>query len=304
MAFTTSNPNFEFGVSPATNKNVALKVFAGEVLTAFERKNVFLNLVTNRSISSGKSAQFPVIGALTTERTHTPGADITADTISSAEQVITINARKYASVFIDQFDEAMSHYEVRGQYASEIGQILAKKVDVAVTAQLSACAVATTANVKVGQPAYNAKVALGGTTSATDKAAFPDKLVGALFDAQTKFDGNDITGERTLVLNPTAYYLLVQSSKAVNRDWTDTNGGIDTGKVFKIAGVPVVMSNNVPAGTYGFLFTPAAVGVVKLMDIKSESNYIPEKLGTLLVSSYAMGEGVLNAGCSQVFTVA
>jgi hypothetical protein len=40
------------------------------------------------------------------------------------------------------------------------------------------------------------------------------------------------------------------------------------------------------------------------MDIKSESNYIPEKLGTLLVSSYAMGEGVLNAACVQRFSKA
>ncbi|HIE77850.1 MAG TPA: hypothetical protein EYP92_03370 [Candidatus Thioglobus sp.] len=306
MAFTTSNPNFAFG-GAANNKDVALKVFAGEVLTAFETKNVFMPLVTNRSISSGKSAQFPVIGNLLTgssnaDREHTPGQDVTADAISSGEQVITINKRKYASVFVDQFDEAMSHYEVRGQYASEIGQNLAKKVDIAITAQLVKCAASATASHKPGQPAFNPKVSLGLTTTAAAKAAFPDKLVEAMFDSQSKFDENDITGERTLVLRPEAYYLLVQSSKAVNRDWTDSNGGIDTGKVFKIAGVPVVMSNNLPTGTWGFMFTPQAVGVVKLMDIKSESNYIPEKLGTLLVSSYAMGEGVLNAACSQQFT--
>lgn len=293
MAFTTSNPNFAFG-GAANNKDVALKVFAGEVLTAFERKNVFMPLVTNRSISSGKSAQFPVIGSLSAERTHTPGADITADTISSAEQVITINARKYASVFVDQFDEAMSHYEVRGQYASEIGQILAKKVDEAIVTQIVSAEGKTP---KTGQPAVNAKINLGTSLST-------DQLVDALFLAQERFDSKDITGERTLVVSPAAYYNIVQSSKAVNRDWTDSNGGIDTGKVFKIAGVPIVMSNNVKTGDWGYMFTPAAVGVVKLMDIKSESNYIPEKLGTLLVSSYAMGEGVLNAACVQRFSKA
>jgi hypothetical protein len=305
MAYTTSNPagaaswaaNAAGNITAGTD--IALKVFSGEVLTAFASKNVFMPLVTTRTINSGKSAQFPVIGNLSSETVHTPGNDIVPSSIGQAEQVISINARRYSSVFVDDLQEAMSHYEVRGQYSTEIGNILAKKVDIAVTAQLAAC---TTATPKVGQPAVNAKKVLGLTNTAGLKAAFPDKLVEAMFDTQTAFDSKDVTGERTLVLNPEAYYLLVQSSKAVNRDWTSGNGGIDTGNVFKIAGVPVVVSNNLPAGTWGFMFTPQAVGVVKLIDIKSEANYIPEKLGTLLVSSYAMGEGVLNAGCSQQFT--
>ena len=40
-----------------------LKVFSGEVLTAFSENNVFSDaLHTVRTISSGKSAQFPVTG--------------------------------------------------------------------------------------------------------------------------------------------------------------------------------------------------------------------------------------------------
>lgn len=37
-------------------KALALKVFAGEVLTAFEVNNIFMPLHNVRSISSGKSA--------------------------------------------------------------------------------------------------------------------------------------------------------------------------------------------------------------------------------------------------------
>jgi hypothetical protein len=296
-AFSTSNPAgsatwAESGGVLSAGNEIALKVFSGEVLTAFARKNVFMPLVTTRTINSGKSAQFPVIGNLSTETVHTPGADIVASSIAHAEQVITINARKYSSVFVDDLQEAMAHYEVRGQYSTEIGNILAKKVDLAVVAQLDACEAATP---KTGQPAINADIDLGTALSV-------DELVDAMFTAQERFDSKDITGERTLVVNPEAYYNIVQSSKAVNRDWSTNNGGIDTGNVFKIAGVPIVMSNNVSSGNWGYMFTPQAVGVVKLIDIKSEANYIPEKLGTLLVSSYAMGEGVLNAGCVQRFS--
>jgi hypothetical protein len=188
----------------------------------------------------------------------------------------------------------MSHYEVRGQYSTEIGNVLAKKVDQAIIAQLDACETATP---KVGQPTVNADLVLGATPTA-------NAIVEALFDAAATMDGKDIAGDKVCILNPEAYYNLVQSDKAVNRDWTNGNGGIDTGSVFKIAGIPIMTSNNVPAGKWGYIFTPHAVGVVKLLDIKSEANYIPEKLGTLMVSSYAMGEGVLNAGCSIRLSVA
>ena len=43
-----------------------LKVFSGEVLTAFARNNIFNEqLHSVRTITSGKSAQFPVTGAAT-----------------------------------------------------------------------------------------------------------------------------------------------------------------------------------------------------------------------------------------------
>jgi hypothetical protein len=296
MAYTTSNPNFDFG-GTSGNKDLALKIFSGEVLTAFSSKNVFMPLVNTRTINSGKSAQFPVIGNLAVGsdvKTHTPGDDVTPSSIGSNEQVITIDARKYASVFVDDYEEAMSHYEVRGQYSTEIGNVLAKKVDQAIIAQLDACETATP---KVGQPTVNADLVLGATPTA-------NAIVEALFDAAATMDGKDIAGDKVCILNPEAYYNLVQSDKAVNRDWTNGNGGIDTGSVFKIAGIPIMTSNNVPAGKWGYIFTPHAVGVVKLLDIKSEANYIPEKLGTLMVSSYAMGEGVLNAGCSIRLSVA
>jgi len=39
-----------------------LKLYAGEVLTAFEEKNIFMGLHRTRTIASGKSAQFPLTG--------------------------------------------------------------------------------------------------------------------------------------------------------------------------------------------------------------------------------------------------
>jgi len=287
MAYDTSNP---IGAAQGGTE-LALKIFSGEVLTAFAARNVFMPLVNVRTINSGKSAQFPVIGRYAEGDilTHTPGDDITINNILAGEKVITINNRKYASVFIDDWEEAVAHYEVRGQYSTEIGNALAAKVDKAVVAQLDACAAASP---ETGQPSVIADLTLGATPTA-------DTMVEAIFEASRKMEENDIYGEKVCVVTPEAYYNLVQSTKAVNRDYTTSNnGGIDSGQVFRIAGVPIMMSNHVGSGMWGYVFTNQAVGVVKLMDIKSEANYIPEKLGTLMTSHYAMGEGVLNPGCS------
>ena len=49
-----------------------LKVFSGEVLAAFARQNKMLGMTSVRTISQGKSAQFPAVGK-TTAAYHTPG---------------------------------------------------------------------------------------------------------------------------------------------------------------------------------------------------------------------------------------
>jgi hypothetical protein len=75
-----------------------------------------------------------------------------------------------------------------------------------------------------------------------------------------------------------------------------TNGGLDTGKINMVAGHKITVSNNIAANSI-YMFTNECVGVVKLLDVKTEAEYQIQKQGTLMVSSYAMGFGILNNGC-------
>ena len=52
-----------------------LEVFSGEVLTAFETATIFKELHRVRTITHGKSADFPVLGKMSA-RYHTPGTPI------------------------------------------------------------------------------------------------------------------------------------------------------------------------------------------------------------------------------------
>ena len=113
-----------------------LKVFSGEILTTFEEMNVMKGLHTIRTISNGKSAQFPVTG-IATAKYHTAGENI-ADAgnsylsqIKHAEKVISIDDVLLASSFIANIDELKAHYDVRSIYAKELGKALAKRFDLA-----------------------------------------------------------------------------------------------------------------------------------------------------------------------------
>ena len=105
-----------------------LKVWSGEVLTTFEQTNVMMDKHSVRSISSGKSAQFPVVGTNTTAY-HTVGNEITGSAIKHNEKVITIDDLLISNVFIASIDEAKNHYDVRSTYSSECGMALANKID-------------------------------------------------------------------------------------------------------------------------------------------------------------------------------
>lgn len=280
-------------------KALFLKVYAGEVLAAFDETNVAKSRHIVRSITSGKSAQFPATGK-TTASYHTPGEEILGKTQAANERVITINDLLISDVFIANIDEAMSHYEFRSEYTKQCGAALAREFDKNVLINIGLAARAS-ATVTGG---------FGGTaiTAATAKTN-ADALIGAIFDAVTALDQKDVpSADRYVGVTPAQYYLLVNSSsKAIHADYNPTpNGGIAAGKIYRVAGCEIVMTNNLPAtnittGTYqGNFSTTAALvwhrsaaGTVKLMDLSTESDYMVNRQGTLIVSKMAVGHGIL-----------
>ena len=78
-----------------------LKVFSGEVLTAFSENNVFNErMQTVRTISSGKSAQFPVLGTATAAY-HTVGTPLVgANQIKANEKIISIDDLLISQAFL------------------------------------------------------------------------------------------------------------------------------------------------------------------------------------------------------------
>lgn len=275
-----------------------LKVFSGEVLTAFQKAVQALQRTMVRNIANGKSAQFPATGRQTAQY-HTPGTEITGNNISHAEQVITIDQLLISPAFIADIDEAMNHYDVRSIYSKESGLALAYQLDANIlqTGVLAARASNPITGLPGGTSAINSSY---GTDSTT--------LAGGLFLAAQKFDENAIPeGDRSAYLRPAQYYLLAQNTTAINQFYGG-QGSYADGSIVKVAGIELVKSLQLPvtniatgpakyqvnaSTTAALVMHKSAVGTVKLMDLSMQSAYDIRRQGTLIVARYAVGHGVL-----------
>tara|TARA_B100000287_G_C20650460_1_gene786667 strand:+ start:1194 stop:2402 length:1209 start_codon:yes stop_codon:yes gene_type:complete len=111
-------------------RNLYLKLYAGEVMTAFQTKNIMMNHCRVRSIKKGKSAQFIMTGKYRNAEYHTPGNEIMPDVVAkNAERVVSVDDLLIAAQFIPNIDEAMQHFDIRSVYTQESGYALAKAAD-------------------------------------------------------------------------------------------------------------------------------------------------------------------------------
>jgi len=282
-----------------------LKLFAGEVLTSFEQTQVMMDKHMVRTITNGKSAQFPVMGRADAYY-HTPGQEILGGKVKHAERVITIDELLVAPTFIANIDEAKNHYDVRSVYTREMGAKLANTMDkhVLQTGVLAAHTAKT-----IDDPDQ-----FGGTTVYGVDNTNGDALAEAMFEAARILDEKYVPeDQRFLFVRPAEFYAMAKSTKILNRDWGG-EGSYAGGNVIRVAGITIVKTNNLPkslvaagsvdagtndkyagdfTNTVGLIMHPSAVGTVKLLDLGMESEYQISRQGTLMVAKYAVGHGVL-----------
>jgi hypothetical protein len=284
-----------------------LKVFAGEVLTAFETASVTRDKHFVRTITSGKSAAFPATWKVTGGY-HTPGAEIVGQTSNVNERVIVIDDLLVSSVFIPNIDEAKNHFDYRSTYSNECGVFLGTNWDKNIL-QVTALAARSAATVTG---------AFGGTSLTSAGTLYKTSaadIVAGIYAANQAMDEKDVPEgqKRYTYLKPAQYYLLAQVNDLVDKDYNNNNGDKASAKVLMVANSALVKTNNLPTTnvasgpaayqgdftkTAFLTTTEAAVGTVKLMDLNSEMEYDIRRQGTLIVAKYAMGHGILRPECS------
>ena len=246
-----------------------LKLYAGEVLTAFQSKNIMMPLHRVRTISKGKSAQFPMTGKYRDAAYHVPGKEIVPTASKQGERLVSIDDLLLNAQFIPNIDEAMSHYDIRSIYTQEAGFGLSKVADqnilrLAVKAAL--CENATMAALTTGAPSiqeysafddedFTGNVVIGGDESTTTTVASsvrdPKKIAQAIMDAKRILTNANVPGEPFVVMSNDMYYDMFKVSGTsnlndlaiFNRD-LGGSGSVAAGVVPTILGMPVYVTNH------------------------------------------------------------
>ena len=170
-----------------------------------------------------------------------------------------------------------------------------------------------------------------------DAAVEGSEWVLGIFKMAELMDSKNVPQEGRFVMMPPAEYykLITENTDAINRDFNpEGNGSIASGEVVSVAGCTILKSNHIPStdessdtgihthtsinnnlfgansgygaadfsGTIGIGFQMEAVGTVKLLDLAMESEYMMERLGTLMMARYAMGHGVLREEACYEFS--
>ena len=295
--------------SAGDSSALMLKVYAGEVLTAFEQASVTQDKHVIRSLSSGISAQFPLVWkTAATEyayingsgNTGTTGIELDGTIIHKNEKVISIDGLLIADHFVNNLDEAMSHFEVRSIYAKEAGIALGTQWDQNVLQQgvLGARSATLVSGGNGGSVLTNASYGTSGST-----------LGSGLFDAAEQLDENNVPeSDRYMYVRPAQYYLMAETTDLINRDWGG-RGVYAEGEVMKVAGIHIVKTNNLPitnisssqvtthdgdfSTTKALVMSKSAVATVKLLNLAVETEYQIKNQGWIIVAKYAMGHGFI-----------
>lgn len=295
------------------NALMLLKVFSGEVLKVFDTKQVARDMVRSRRLSGAKEAQFPIMGT-TAAGFHLPGTDLSSvgtgllNEIQHAERVIKVDYPLVSPVFVSDWDEALNHYEIRSEYAHQMGESLANTWDQLLLRVMTSCGTAT------GLVTGEQNGSFGNIGLTPTVAAF----IEAVFDAKLVMDQKNVPmDDRFLIIPPAWEVALIRSDdKLLDRDFSPSNGSYAAATVGRMAGMTIVTSNHIPDGnpmaivnktglknsdydhdgitSYAAIACQrSAVGSVSLWDMEVQHQYSALHQGSFLISRMSCGAGVL-----------
>ena len=316
-----ANPGLKTGESDRLG--LFLKMFTGEVLTAFSRATVTGGKFSERTIEHGKSALFPIVGRAKAKYLKAgKNLDDLRTPIEHNERTIVIDGLLTADSLIFDLDDAMNHFDIRGKYAKELGEALAVAQDCAILAEVAKMVVAQEENIEDNQTtgvkgtgkgllvSKSVAAADYGETSAMGIAIFE-----ALLKIKTKMSENNVPqSDRNCYIKPMALNALIANKDIINKLYgaTMTIEGNQPPKLigFNLIEAPLLTEGgtddaNVSQGA-GHVFPaaykdtcqfivahPSSAGILTLKGLGMEHARRPEYQADQFIAKYAKGFGGL-----------
>ena len=305
---------------------LALKVFSGETLTAFQRTSVTTGRVMERTIASGKSAQFPVFGRTKAHYLKAgQNLDDLRENIKQNERIIKLDGLLTADTLIYDLDEFIAHYDFRSPYAAELGNALAISHDASVLAELAKEALNTNENVvgngKGGVLTMKLDSGVVGINKQTGLAIYQ-----LLLQAKAAMSKNYVPAtERYAYIDPDYHSALASAVDFLNSNY-GASGTILEGNIIRLAGFDILECPHITRGgddnanviqgdghvfpaTYAdkhpiIICHKTAAGVLRLKNLSMETGRRIEFQADQMIAKMAVGMGGLRPEAAFLGVVA
>ena len=277
--------------SPATTTTEQYfipEIWADGIYKFFERKTVFRGLVEDYSAlvkgkGFGDNINIPEM-SIVSASDKSAGADLTYDATATTTTQLSLNKHKYVGKLFEDMAQIQSEADLVEKYARMMGEALARQVDADIWAELD------------------------GLNQSQDLSA-DNTLTAAVFESALATLGeNDVPymdGECSMVVNPTLFADILNPSAGIaqyfirNDAVGEGNNGLRSGMVGSIYGIDVYMSNTVSSsGTDGVvaggIFHKSACVFASQMDVRVQSEYSIDALGTKVVADMIYGAKIID----------
>lgn len=256
-----------------------------------------------KTLTSGKSTTFPLIGRTTTAH-HVRGETITGNPMAHAENTILIDFPVIADVFVSEEDMHLNELAVDGPYAERLGAAMGKTEDQYRIRQV----------VKAARSANPLTSEVGGSVIYGCVGTTGEGIYKAIKAGVQVLKEKDVNGDPFCIINYAIWNLLFEYLPLINADYKG-QGDIAEGKLVKVAGANLLCSNNAEFGTnvtgthqsrydvdmtntLGLLFTNEAVAQADLVGIDLIIVPKPENMGRLMYTKQMYGVGKHDPRCA------
>lgn len=271
-----------------TDQHFVPEIWGEGIYRFFERKSVFRNLVEDYSAVFGSAGfgdvlHIPQIDIITADDKGV-GADVTYDATVTTETQLTINKHKYVAKLFEDVLEIQSNADMVAKYSRMMGEAIARAVDADIWGELDG---------------LNQTIDLSA-----DNVLTADKFEAAL----ANLGENDVPymdGDCAMVVNPTLYADILNPSGGlaqyfIRNDASGEGAGLRSGLVGSLYGIEVYMSNTVSSDgadntVAGAIFHKSAAAIAVQNDVRVQSEYSIDALGTKVVSDMLYGVKLIDS---------
>jgi|TARA_B100000085_G_scaffold283746_1_gene315126 hypothetical protein len=274
-------------VTNTTDQHFIPEIWADGIYKYFERKSVFRGLVDDYSaLFAGKGygdvLHIPEM-SLISASDKSAGADVSYDATATTETQLTVNKHKYVAKLFEDLTLIQSEADLVEKYSRMMGEALSRQVDADIWTELQSL-----------------EDSLNLSADDTLTAGKFEEALATLGEADIPY----MDGECAMVVNPTLFADILNPSAGIaqyfirNDAVGEGNRGLRSGLVGSLYGIDVYMSNTVDTANEGgagantisgAIFHKSAVAFASQQDVRVQSEYSIDALGTKVVADLLYG---------------